>query len=125
MVQKRQFGLNHPNSHYCAVIFCYTHEYAVFQLNSFDDKHWVKVGEPGNPVAAVEHGIRVIVSDRIRLQSAAMISVNSQLYQVFHMNDMELSFQQLRGQGSYVGEYSKHRQICQSMIRNCKLLWTM
>ncbi len=29
---------------------------------SLDDKHKVKVGEPGNPVAAVERGRRVIVN---------------------------------------------------------------
>jgi hypothetical protein len=67
MVQKRQFRFSHPDSHYCAAIFRYMREYAVLNRNislfvSLDDKHKVKVGEPGNPVAAVERGRRVIVN---------------------------------------------------------------
>ena len=67
MVQKRQFRQNHMDSHYCAAIFRYVHEYAVlFQDSSLflclDDKHRVKVGEPGTPVAAAERGKQVLVS---------------------------------------------------------------
>ena len=46
---------------YCAAIFCYLREYAI-QIREFcklycmDDKHRLKVGEPGVPVAAVERG---------------------------------------------------------------------
>lgn len=66
MVQKWQFRLTHPDSHYCAAIFRYMREYAIFYREiaafiSLDDKHRVKVGEPGNPVAAVERGRRVVV----------------------------------------------------------------
>ena len=67
MIQKRQFRQNHIDSHYCAAIFRYLREYAVMlrDLSLFicmDDKHRVKVGEPGVPVAAAERGRRVLVS---------------------------------------------------------------
>lgn len=67
MVQKRQFRQNHMDSHYCAAIFRYIHEYAVLLRDSslffcMDDKHRVKVGEPGTPVAAAERGKQVLVS---------------------------------------------------------------
>ena len=66
MVQKRQFRLEHPDSHYCAAIFRYMREYAVKYRTlstfvSLDDKHRIKVGEPGRPNAAVERGRRVLV----------------------------------------------------------------
>lgn len=67
MVQKRQFRKSHVDEHYCAAIFRYLREYALkFRNESFfvclDDKHRLKVGEPGFPVAAAERGRRVIVS---------------------------------------------------------------
>ena len=67
MVQKRLFRKSHPDEHYCAALFRCEREFAVkFQdLMNFiciDDKHRVKVGEPGFPVAAAERGREVIVS---------------------------------------------------------------
>ena len=67
MVQRRQFHKNHMDSHYyCAAIFRYVCEYAVLLWDSsllcLDDKHRVKVGEPGTPVAAAERGKQVLVS---------------------------------------------------------------
>lgn len=67
MVQKRQFRKTHPDSHYGAAAFRYMREYAVCLRNEclficLDDKHRVKVGEPGFPVAAAERLRRVIVS---------------------------------------------------------------
>lgn len=67
MVQKRQFRKTHVDEHYCAAIFRYLREYALkFRDGSMviclDDKHRLKVGEPGFPVAAAERGRRVIVS---------------------------------------------------------------
>ena len=61
MVQKRLFRKSHPDEHYCAPLFRYEREFAVKygDLTNFiciDDKHRVKVGEPGFPVAAVERG---------------------------------------------------------------------
>ena len=58
---------DHIDSHYCAAIFKYLHELAIkFRMHtsfvSQDDKHFVKVGEPGFPVAAVERGKQVVVS---------------------------------------------------------------
>ena len=55
------------DSHYCAALFRYMREYAITykDLASFiclDDKHQIKCGEPGYPVAAAEWGRRVIVS---------------------------------------------------------------
>ena len=67
MVQKRQFRKTHPDSHFCAAVFRYMRDFAVkFRAISvfacIDDKHRIKVGEPGFPVAAAERGRQVIVS---------------------------------------------------------------
>ena len=67
MVQKRQFRKSHIDEHYCAAIFHYLREYALKLRDDclficLDDKHRLKVGEPGFPVAAAERGRRVIVS---------------------------------------------------------------
>lgn len=67
MVQKRQFRKTHPDAHYCAAVFRYMRNYAVKyrEVSVFcclDDKHRIKVGEPGFPVAATERGREVIVS---------------------------------------------------------------
>ncbi|XP_014677904.1 PREDICTED: uncharacterized protein LOC106817733 [Priapulus caudatus] len=66
MVQKRLFGKDHPGAHYCAAIWRYMREMAVSMkkdalLISMYDKHKVKVGEPGFPVAAAERGKQVLV----------------------------------------------------------------
>jgi len=55
------------DEHYCAAIFRYLREYALhFRSESLliclDDKHRMKCGKPGFPVAAAERGWRVIVS---------------------------------------------------------------
>ncbi|XP_019859353.1 PREDICTED: uncharacterized protein LOC109587561 [Amphimedon queenslandica] len=67
IVQKRQFRKSHPDSHYCAALFRYMRDYAVKYHNlslfvCIDDKHTIKVGEPGFPLAAAERGREVIVS---------------------------------------------------------------
>ena len=67
MVQTRQLRKSHEDSHYAAALFRYQLEMAVkFRQQSaficLDDKHWVSVGEPGYPVAAVDRGKRVIVA---------------------------------------------------------------
>ena len=67
VVQKRQFRKSHPDAHYCASLFRYMRDYAIKyrEISSFvciDDKHCIKVGEPGFPVAAAERGRQVIVS---------------------------------------------------------------
>ena len=59
MVQKRQFRKAHIDEHYCAAIFRYLREYALLfkdecLLVCLDDKHRIKIGEPGFPVAAAE-----------------------------------------------------------------------
>ena len=67
MVQKRLFRKTHPDEHYCAGLFRYQREFAL-KFRDFtnfvcvDDKHRVKVGQPGFPVAATERGREVIVS---------------------------------------------------------------
>ena len=67
MVQSRHFHHDHPDVHYVAAIFKYLHELAI-QVRSFctmafmDDKHLIKVGEPGCPVAAVDRGKAVLVA---------------------------------------------------------------
>ena len=66
MVQKRQFRKTHEDEHYVAAVFRYLREYVV-KLKDFctmvciDDKHRLKVGEPGFPVAAAERGRKVLV----------------------------------------------------------------
>ena len=67
MVQSRQVSADHVDSHYCAAIFKYLRELAImFQsyvsFASQDDKHFIKAGEPGFPLAAVERGKQVLVS---------------------------------------------------------------
>ncbi len=72
MVQSRQVSCNHPDAHYCAAIFKYLREFAIqfgehTAFVSQDDKHFVKVGEPGNPVAAVDRGRQVVVARDIAM----------------------------------------------------------
>ena len=67
VVQKRMFCKNHPDEHYCAALFRYQRELVVKYRDfsifiCIDDKHRIKIGEPGHPVAAVECGRQVIVS---------------------------------------------------------------
>ena len=65
-VQHRQWRKDHEDTHYAACIFRYMREYAILfrrfsVLACLDDKHKVKVGEPGFPVAAAERGRQVLV----------------------------------------------------------------
>ena len=63
MIQWRQFRKDHCDSHYAAAVFKYMRAYAEISnclFMSLDDKHRIKVGEPGYPVASAEHGRRVI-----------------------------------------------------------------
>ena len=64
MVQKRQFRKTHDDAHYAAALYRYMREYALklreyCTMVSIDDKHRLKVGELGFPVAAAERGRRV------------------------------------------------------------------
>lgn len=66
-VQRRLFRKEHPDGHYCAALYRYLREFAVKYRDvsnfvSIDDKHRMKVGEPGFPLAAVERGKEVIVA---------------------------------------------------------------
>ncbi|KAI8484568.1 hypothetical protein Bbelb_376750 [Branchiostoma belcheri] len=67
MVQSRQLNHDHPDCHYAAAVFRYFREFAVMFRQScsvvfLDDKHAIKVGEPGFPVAAVDRGKSVLVA---------------------------------------------------------------
>ena len=67
MVQQRLLRAWHIDAHYCAAYLKYFKEYAVLHREralfiSVDDKHRLKIGEPGFPVAAVDRGKQVIVS---------------------------------------------------------------
>lgn len=67
MVQSRQLHSQHVDSHYAAASSKYLREFSIkFQsfctFWSLDDKHQIKVGEPGYPVATVERGRQVLVS---------------------------------------------------------------
>ena len=82
MVQERQFRKSHPDEHYAAALFRYMHEFAVkfktvTEMVCLDDKHRMKVGEPGYPVAAVEQGRRVIVKREQALKLPIMILQSS------------------------------------------------
>ena len=66
MIKKRQFRKSNQGEHYADAVFRYLREYAVkLKENStlvcIDDKHRLKVGEPGFPVAAAERGRKVLV----------------------------------------------------------------
>lgn len=63
MIQKRQWRKEHCDSH---AIFRYLREMVIMfesytALVCLDDKHRVKVGEPGYPLVAAERGRRVLV----------------------------------------------------------------
>ena len=67
MVKARQFWNNHIDCYYASALWRYQKEFAIkFWDHSLfvcqDDKHVVKVGEPGMPVAAVERGKSVLVA---------------------------------------------------------------
>ena len=67
MIQSRQFRKTHEDMHYASAIFRYEKEFCLkfkeyCNLICVDDKHKVKVGEPGFPVATVERGKEVLVS---------------------------------------------------------------
>ena len=67
MVQKRQWHKEHCDSHYGTAIFWYLCELAIKFCECTDfvclnDKHKIKVGEPRYPLAAAQHGRRVLVS---------------------------------------------------------------
>jgi hypothetical protein len=66
MIQSRQFRKTHIDCHYASAIFRYLKEFAIkykeqSALVFMDDKHGIKIGEPGCPVAAVDRGKRVVV----------------------------------------------------------------
>ena len=59
VVAARQFRKSHVDVHYASAVFRYHKEFCVkfrdiTSLVCEDDKHTIKVGEPGFPVAAVE-----------------------------------------------------------------------
>ena len=67
MVQARQFRKEHQDAHYAAAVYQYQRELAIklrqySNFVSIDDKHRLKVGEPGLPIAAAERGRKVMVS---------------------------------------------------------------
>ena len=72
--------------HYCAALILYQRELAVKyrELSVFiciDDKHRIEVGKPGYPVAAVERGRQVIVS-QTEESLLTMISLDSRSFLV-------------------------------------------
>ena len=66
IIQHRQLRKEHQDTHYASALFRDYKEMAVmFRENSVllsvDDKHKIKIGEPGHPVAAVERGKKVVI----------------------------------------------------------------
>lgn len=58
---------SHIDPHYAAALFRYEREVSILFKDKcnpvcLDDKHSIKIGEPGYPVAAVEQGRKVMVS---------------------------------------------------------------
>ena len=73
MIQARQFRKNHEDAHFAASVFRYEREMVIMfkEYSLFlciDDKHQVKVGEPGYPVAAAERGKIVLVSRDLKFE---------------------------------------------------------
>ncbi len=73
MIQARQFRHQHADAHYASALFRYLKEFSLkyHHDTSFvcmDDKHSMKVGEPGYPVAAVERGREVLVAMGTRFE---------------------------------------------------------
>ena len=67
MVQSRQFRQDHIDMHYASALFRYLKEFAFKYKDDttfvcMDDKHTMKIGEPGYPLAAVERGKQVLVA---------------------------------------------------------------
>ena len=85
MVQLRQLYADHPDSHYCAAIFKYLKEFVITfrehtTLVCLDDKHNIKVGEPGFSVAAVDRGKQVPYSGKLSREKTFMkFAIFSQL----------------------------------------------
>lgn len=66
-IQTRQIREEHMDSHYGAAVFRYLKEFAILyagesNLVFLDDKHNIKVGEPGVPLASAERGRQCIVT---------------------------------------------------------------
>ena len=79
IVQARQFRKSHLDTHYAAALFRYQRELAIRLRDhsvflSLDDKHRMKVGGPGFPVAAAECGRRVLVGCNTRFAIGITIS---------------------------------------------------
>ena len=75
MVQSRQLRQNHEDMHYASALFRYLKEFCVkfreiTTLVCMDDKHTMKIGEPGLPLAAIERGKTVLVAMGTRFQVA-------------------------------------------------------
>ena len=73
MIQARQFRVSHVDSHYTSALFRYQREFAIrfrsfTTFASLDDKHTIKIGEPGYPLAACERGKQVLVSLKTKFQ---------------------------------------------------------
>lgn len=66
MIQARQYRKSHIDAHFASAQFRYLKEFSILYptLVSMDDKHTVKVGEPGYPVAGVERGKQVLVTPK-------------------------------------------------------------
>ena len=65
-IQRRQWRQQHDDAHYAAAIFRYEREFALkFRdhcvIVCLDDKHRIKVGDPGSPLTAVERGRRALI----------------------------------------------------------------
>lgn len=85
MVQARQFRKTHADAHYAAALFRYEKELAIefreySMFVSIDDKHRIKIGEPGFPVAAAERGRRVVVGRDVSFQVGITILRGSVLF---------------------------------------------
>ncbi|XP_060582454.1 uncharacterized protein LOC132738865 [Ruditapes philippinarum] len=68
MIQSRQFRHSHEDMHYASALFRYEKEFCIkyrehCSMVCMDDKHKLKVGEPGYPVAAAERGKAVLIAN--------------------------------------------------------------
>ena len=97
MVQARQFCKTHADTHYYAAVIWNQCELAVRLKDHsvmvlLDDKHRIKVGEPGYPVAAAERGRRVLVVRDTTFEVGdhhfTGISINASISFVINIPDM-------------------------------------
>lgn len=74
-VQSRSLHHDHPDTYYCMAQFKYVRSFAVLLRDHVtficeDDKHAINVGEPGLPLASLDHNRKVMVIEGTQLKAS-------------------------------------------------------